>query len=123
MTPQSEDCSSFLESFGSSPERGLVPVTVVLELVLTFERQYNIDRMHIADAILELTQFTGIVVENADAFVSALIEYRQRRSVSFADSYHSQLALQRCDGMIASYDRALSRIPGITRIEPGTALP
>jgi predicted nucleic-acid-binding protein len=122
VMPQAEHCTQFLEEMGSSTRRGYVPNTVVLELVFTLERQYQIDRDGIADALMELVEFSGVEVQNREALIRSLDTYRERRSVSFADSFHCAIATANHNAQIASYDQALSRVPGITRIEPGDAL-
>jgi predicted nucleic acid-binding protein len=103
VMPQAEHCTQFLEEMGSSTRRGYVPNTVVLELVFTVE-------------------FSGVEVQNREALIRSLDTYRERRSVSFADSFHRAIATANHNAQIASYDQALSRVPGITRIEPGDAL-
>lgn len=49
----------------------------------------------------------------------ASVYLRQTLGLSFFDSHYAATALN-LDGKIISFDRAYDRVPGLTRIEPGS---
>jgi predicted nucleic acid-binding protein len=66
--------------------------------------------------VLELSELK--VVDRAQ-LLDAAHEYRNRKSVSFADAYHCAMARDFHEGVIISFDRKSSGISGVTRKEPG----
>ncbi len=118
---QAELATAYLENLGQAATLGIVPSTVVLEFVFTLERQYKVDRESVALAIEETLQMPGLSVEHNPEVADALADYRLRQGVSFADAYHCAKARRHCDGNLISFDRKLSGIDGVTRVEPGPA--
>jgi|tagenome__1003787_1003787.scaffolds.fasta_scaffold18932119_1 predicted nucleic acid-binding protein len=115
---QTEKAERFLDQLTANGITGVVPATVVLEIVFTLERQYSVPRPRIVDAIKEMMHLDGLRFEFPAQMASALVTYQERRSLSFADAFHCALAVSFHNGAIVSFDRKLSGVPGINRIEP-----
>ena len=92
--------------------------TVVLEIVFAMERQYGSSREQVCDALLALFRIVKLEVVNREQLIGCLVDYRDRRGISFADAYHCSMARDFHDGAIVSFDRKLTSIPGVTRKEP-----
>ena len=70
-------------------------------------------------ALQSIVEFDSIVLADKAVIINALEIYPLYRALSFADCYHAALSLALCDGEIYTYDRKFSRVPGVTRLEPG----
>src|SRR4051812_47034743 len=115
---QAEQCTEFLYWADTGGLTAVVPPTVILEIVFTLERQYGATRAQVAGSLKELLAFQGIRIEHREQIHHAIDLYLGRRSVSYADAYHSALSIEEHDGVIVSLDRALGRVPGVDRREP-----
>ena len=116
---QARDSTAFLNSLGSGQITGSVPVTVLLEFVFTLERQYRATRSEVADALDRVLLLNGLTIENRLQLAEAIESYRERSNISFVDAYHCAMARSFHDGSIVSFDRKLSSVPGVNRMEPG----
>jgi predicted nucleic acid-binding protein len=95
-----------------------IPATVVAEISWLLIRQRGVPRHDVADALTALFQVGGIVVENAQAVASALRFLKSSSGLSFVDCYHLALAEELGMRQIYSFDKRMSRYPGVDRIEP-----
>ena len=94
------------------------PSTVFLEIVYVLERQYRMGRDRISDTLYEILMLNGIRIVDRVQLLDAVIEYRRRPAISFADAYHCAMARDFHGGSIVSFDRKLNGIPGVTRKDP-----
>ena len=92
--------------------------TVFLEIVYVLERQYRMGRDRISDTLYEILMLNGIRIVDRVQLLDAVIEYRRRPAISFADAYHCAMARDFHGGSIISFDRKLNGIPGVTRKDP-----
>lgn len=108
-----------LDRFASGEARGTLLPTIFLEIVYVLERQYAVSRQQVSEALLDILTLDGFTIVDRNQLLDAAIEYRNRRSISFADAYHCAMARAHHDGVIVSFDRKLGGVPGIQRLDPG----
>lgn len=120
---QAAAVNQLLDSIATGDLTGYVPITVVQEFVFVLERFYDASRVDIAQSIQDLVNIANLTVEHSEDLIDCLDNYVQRRSNSFPEAFHWSLAKHHHAGNLISLDQALSRIPGINRIEPETAQP
>ena len=115
---QAEAAGQLLDRIAQGEWSGFVPITVVQEFVFVLERTYSVPRADVAGAIRDMIAITNLEVEYADVVLDCLDSYTVRQGISIPDAFHCALARARYGGAIVSFDRKLSSIPGVTRIEP-----
>jgi predicted nucleic-acid-binding protein len=86
------------------------------EVVWTLTSFYKLPRERIASALLGLLSAEGFRVLGKDRYVRALQLY-STSVPHFADACASAAAIEDCDGQLLSFDRALSRVEGVSRHE------
>lgn len=91
------------------------PVTLS-EVVFVLSSVYGTPRQHIADALLPLVKSDGFRVTDKDRYILAL-EWFGQGALHFGDACACATAELKCQGRLVSFDRALSRVPGIERVE------
>ena len=106
------------ERIESGDVEGTVLPTIFLEIVFVLERQYQQGRERISDGLDQILALSGLRVVDRAQLLDAVVDYRRRPGVSFADAYHCAVARSRHGGAIVSFDRTLSGIDGVTRREP-----
>ncbi len=92
--------------------------TVIFESVFALEKLYRVPRTAIAEALLLMLAFPGIVLPGKEAYRSVFELYVARRGLSFADCYHAILTVRLGLTDILTFDRGFNRLPGIIRREP-----
>ena len=99
-------------------ERGhltlIVTPLILAECVWVLETSYRKPLETIADALLILLQAPGIVVREEDVMVAALSVYRDTPRLDFGDAYLVGVATRAGPPRIASFDRGLRSIPGVS---------
>ncbi len=91
--------------------------TVIFETVFTLQRQYGIPKADVRDAVLPLIELPGIVMPGKRRFRDIFRIYTTHNT-SFVDAYHAVLMKRLGLQQIVSFDKGISRIPGIQRVEP-----
>ena len=92
--------------------------TVVFETVFTLQRFYQLSRSDIRDGVLPLLFLPGVRLPNKRRYRRAFDLYTSMPALSFADCFHVATMEQRGLTRMVSFDRALSRIPTLKRMEP-----
>lgn len=118
---QAADVGKLLDRIAQGELTGFVPATVIQEFVFVLDRIYKATRLDIAGALSDMIAIPNLVVEHADEILDCLDDYVAHRSISFSDALHCAYAKRHFAGNLVSFDRALARLSGITRIEPGVA--
>lgn len=118
---QAKAAGLLLDQIAQGDVAGFVPITVVQEFVFVLERTYLVPRADVAGAIRDMIAITNLEVEHADVVLDCLDDYVARGGISFPDAFHCALARARYGGAIVSFDRKISIVPGVNRIEPGSA--
>jgi predicted nucleic acid-binding protein len=95
-----------------------LPITAIFECVYACQSAYSVPGNILADVLLEIVGFPGIVVDRKDALHDALVLWQTQGQLSFVDCYH--LALTKALGLteINTFDTKMDRYPGVSRIEP-----
>jgi len=100
---------------------GIITVTVedivLAEVVWTLRSFYRVERIRIADQLIELIADDNIVNSDKPSLSLALTLYRQY-NLGFADAILAARSLTQGDTEIISFDRGISRVPGVVRREP-----
>lgn len=114
----SKRSSALMLRLKADSEKAYLPVTAVFECIYTCQSLGEIPNEALADVLLEILDFPGIVTDRQQALVDALRFWRGQGPLSFADCYH--LALTEELGMteIYTFDKKMDRYPGVERIEP-----
>jgi len=100
---------------------GFVSLTVLFETAYVLEKVYRMDRAAVSHSLRRIAGVPGIRIafDEAGHLLRTLELYTSVPQLSFADCYHAILSLEYCDGEIYTFDKEFSRVPGITRLEPG----
>lgn len=104
-------------AFLRNEERLFVADLIVAETVYVLESFYEIDRSRISEAIRALLAMDSVRVIDAPLLLRTVALYESER-LDFADAYLVACAETTGVGQVASFDKAISRIPTIVRIEP-----
>jgi predicted nucleic-acid-binding protein len=92
---------------------------IVAETVYVLELFYEVSRGQVAEIMRSLLAMRSIVVIDRDVLLRAAEVYEVDR-LDFAEAYLVACAESTGVGRIASFDRAIDRIPSVDRIEPQT---
>ena len=95
----------------------LVTDLVVAETVYVLESFYEAPRSQVAETMRSLVAFSSIVVVDAALLLRAIEVYDTDR-LDFAEAYLVSCADSTGVGRVASFDRAIDRVPTVERIEP-----
>lgn len=90
---------------------------VAAEIVYVLESFYETPRDEIAQAVRSLVAFRAVVCVDPPLLLRA-IEVYETEGIDFAESYLVACAESSGVGKIASFDRAVDRVPTVERIEP-----
>lgn len=99
---------------------GLHPVecdpVILAEVVYVLTSHYDMSREEAAGLVLDLVRAEGFLISNKPRYGHALKLFAE--SVPhFADACACAAALERSEGRLYSFDRKLSRVAGVTRLE------
>jgi predicted nucleic acid-binding protein len=90
---------------------------VVAEVVYVLESVYEVERARVAELLRAAIGFPAIVVADEALLLRTLELYEQYR-IQFADSYLAACAELSGVATVASFDRAIDRVPTVQRLEP-----
>lgn len=91
------------------------PVTLA-EIVFVLGSIYRLARQRIYQLLGPLVKAEGFLIPNKDLYISALELYGNTVS-HFGDACACAMALDTSDGRLLSFDKKLSRVDGISRVE------
>lgn len=95
-----------------------MPVTAMFECIYTCQSMREVPNEALADVLIEILHFPGVVTDNLGALVNALELWRTQGPLSFADCYHLALTKELGMTQIYTFDKKMDRYPGVERIEP-----
>lgn len=112
---QTEQAVRLLERARASGERLFVPDIVLCELAWVLRALYGVDRTGIVAAVTALTEADELIFRDPDAIGDALAA-QARGDGDFAD--HLIAATARAAGCdaVATFDKALQRLPGFVAV-------
>ena len=93
-----------------------LPALIVAELVYVLESVYELTRSQVAALVRSVLAHPPVHAPEETVLLRAVELYETAR-VHFAEAYLAAMA-ERSDGLVASFDRDLDRIDGVTRVEP-----
>jgi predicted nucleic acid-binding protein len=110
---QARRATAFLRS---GQELVLVDLAVA-EVVYVLESVYEVECERVAELLRAVIGFPSILVADETLLLRTLELYEQYR-IHFAESYLAACAELSGVGTVASFDRAIDRVPTVQRLEP-----
>ena len=107
-------------AFLAAPQGLLVPDLVVAELVYVLESHYELPRERVGELARAVIGFPPVVVTDPEVLLRALEVYELHR-LDFAEAYLVAIAEASGVRAIASFDRAIRRVPWVRLVIPGVA--
>jgi predicted nucleic acid-binding protein len=116
-TEQSRRASDYMSRIRAGEIRVVLPPTVLFEANYILRGIYGLTREEVVDILGPLVTWRSFEIIDRRSAARAFEIYREH-NISFADAYHAALAEREVPPHLISFDRALSRIQTIERIEP-----
>ena len=104
-------------AFLGEAEELLLADLIVAETVYVLESFYEVPVEEVARLVRSIIAFGPIEVMSAPLLLRSLEVY-ETHGIDFAEAYLVALAEASDVGEIVSFDRAIDRVPTVTRIEP-----
>ena len=98
-------------------EELLLADLIVAECVYVLESFYEVPRERVAELMRAAIALPAIRVVDAPTLLRALELYEVAR-IDFAEAYLAASAEATGVGVVASFDRAIDRVPSVRRLEP-----
>ncbi len=95
----------------------IIPITVA-EVVWVLESFYGYSKQQIGETMTQFLMCEGLEVESLDLLIGALSLYNEK-NLDFVDAVLAITALRKGPQIVYSFDRHLSRVDGLKRLEPG----
>jgi predicted nucleic-acid-binding protein len=95
----------------------LLPDLIVAEVVYVLESVYRVRRPRVADLVRAIVAFPAIEVADEPALLRALEVYEVHR-LDFADAYLVAEAETSGVNAVASFDKAIERVPTVRWVRP-----
>jgi len=95
----------------------LLPDLIVAEVVCVLESFYEVPRTRVAELVRAIIAFPAIEVADEPALLRAVEVYEVHR-LDFADAYLVAEAEISGVNAVASFDKAIERVPTVRRFEP-----
>ena len=95
----------------------LLPDLIVAEVVYVLESFYEVPRTRVAELVRAVIAFPAIEVADEPALLRAVEVYEVHR-LDFADAYLVAEAEISGVNAVASFDKAIERVPTVRRVEP-----
>jgi predicted nucleic acid-binding protein len=86
------------------------------EVAWVLKSRYNLDSAQIAKSLVPIVSMDGFVIADKARYLRAL-ELSASCAHGFGDACACALALTECEGRLISFDRKLSGIEGVERVE------
>ena len=91
---------------------------VVSELVFTLDRTYKVPRTAIHEFIMEFIDLPAVILPGKALYRRTLQYWVEQPGLAFTDCQLLILADHSGIGAVVTFDRKMSRYPGVERIEP-----
>lgn len=117
LTGDPPDLASRATAFLATDETLVLPDLILAEVVYVLESFYEVPRNRVAELARSIITFGSIQTVDAGLLLRAVEVYEVHR-IDFSDAYLVALAETTGVGDIASFDRAIDRVPTVNRIEP-----
>lgn len=117
LTGDPPDLASRATAYLAADETLVLPDLILAEVVYVLESFYEVPRNRVAELARSIITFGNIQTVDAGLLLRAVEVYEVHR-IDFSDAYLVALAETDGVGDIASFDRAIDRVPTVNRIEP-----
>ena len=117
LTGDPPDLASRATAYLATDEALVLPDLILAEVVYVLESFYEVPRNRVAELARSIITFGNIQTVDVGLLLRAVEVYEVHR-IDFSDAYLVALAESTGVDDIASFDRAIDRVPTINRIEP-----
>ena len=117
LTGDPPDLAARATAFLGQAGELLLEDVIVAETVYVLESFYEVPAEEVARLVRSIIAFDPIKVMNAPRMLRSLEVYETHR-IDYAEAYLVASAEASDVGKILSFDRAIDRVPTVTRIEP-----
>jgi predicted nucleic acid-binding protein len=117
LTGDPPDLAARATKFLGEIDTLLLPDVIVAETVYVLESFYEVAVEEVARLVRSIIAFDPIQVANQPLLLRSLEVYETYR-IDYAEAYLAASAETTEIDQIASFDRAIDRVPTVTRIEP-----
>ena len=117
LTGDPPDLASRATAYLATDETLVLPDLILAEIVYVLESFYEVPRNRVAELARSIITFGSIQTVDAGLLLRAVEVYEVHR-IDFSNAYLIALAEAAGVGDIASFDRAIDRVPTVNRIEP-----
>ena len=117
LTGDPPDLADRATAYLATDETLVLPDLILAEVVYVLESFYEVPRNRVAELARSIITFGSIQTMDAELLLRAVEVYEVHR-IDFSDAYLVALAETAGVGDIASFDRAIDRVPTVNRIEP-----
>lgn len=117
LTGAPPDLAVLAGTFIDESDELLVPDLIVAETVHVLESVYELSRDEVAAFVRSVISYRSIRPQNP-ALLAKAFDFYQDHRIDFAEAYLAAAAETTGVDAVASFDRAVDRVPTITRIEP-----
>jgi predicted nucleic acid-binding protein len=114
---QARRASEYMSRIRAGDVRVLLPITVLFEANYVLRNTYGLSRAQVIDILEPLVSWRSLDITDRRSAGRAFEIYREY-NISFADAYHAALAEGQDPPQLVTFDRLLSRVKTIERIEP-----
>lgn len=126
LTGEPHDLADRARAILAEAERKRVPLVLtpltLAEVVFVLQSVYDWERNEIAEQLLDLISAPSLTVLDHPALLQALTWYRDVQGIHLADAYVAAVATARGHGRVASFDRHMGQLPGVTAIQQAADL-
>lgn len=107
---------TILQGVSTGERRVFCDPVIVAEVVYVLTSVYGLSREMIGDVLLDLLRSPGLLVPDKNRYLKALTLFTA--SVPhFGDACACAAALEETEGRLYSFDKKLSQVEGVTRLE------
>lgn len=89
---------------------------VLAEVVFVLGSFYKLSAEEIRVALSPIVKSDGVLIPNKDRYIRAL-ELYVTAGIHYGDACACAAAMDECDGRLLSFDRKLSKVEGVRRLE------
>lgn len=111
-------CAALMDRLDHGQETALCTSTVIMETAFVLDRTMNVPRHLIARALADFISIPTITFDFRDTLLEAISLWVGNGPLSLPDAYHLAFAKEQGLTRIYTFDRKMSRYPGVERIEP-----
>ena len=114
----SSRASALFEAVEFEERRVHVADVAICEVVFVLSKRYKSERVDVRDAMVPLIGLPSVVLPGKRMMIEAFDLWVREAGLSFVDCYQLCLARQLGLSGVITFDKKMSRLPGVERIEP-----